>query len=382
MKKKILMAESLGWNSLYRVGSHHYADHFMKHDYDVCWISNPISPFHRVSKSYRKYRSELKEKYYSWRNGGVRKDNLLYYAPMTLLPYANLPLLRSRWVIGNTLKLSFPRLKTYLNRNGFSSVDILWITNPVLNGISDIVKHRRLVTRVADDTGAFEDMPKSIRETERELLERANDVFVTSKILEHRFQWLGSKVHYLPNGVDYDHFRTADKSIPDEYNNIPSPRVIYVGAIAEWLDLEMLKKAASSMTDCSFVIIGEPRVDVSRIISLKNVYFLGGRAYETIPSFISHADVGIIPFKRSRLIESVNPIKLYEYMSCGLPVVASRWKAIEGIGSPALLADSHDDFIVLLKKALEIKDSEPYFRFARENSWDKRFDDVLRILEE
>ena len=68
-----------------------------------------------------------------------------------------------------------------------------------------------------------------------------------------KYEWAGEKIHYLPNGVDFDHFNKADPSLPADYNDIPSPRIVYVGSIAEWFDVELIKKAARTLPACSFV---------------------------------------------------------------------------------------------------------------------------------
>jgi glycosyltransferase involved in cell wall biosynthesis len=98
---------------------------------------------------------------------------------------------------------------------------------------------------------------------------------------------------------------------------------------------------------------------------------------------LQHADVGIIPFKVTPLIESVSPLKLYEYMACGLPVVASRWRELEAINSPARLASSSEEFLRLLHETLarlsDLK-KQQFREFACRNSWQARGESVLKIF--
>lgn len=373
--KKILMAESLPWNAFYKIGSHHYAHQFLNQGCSVCWIANPVSPWHRFSRSYKKYASELDEKYRAWFRGGIQEGRLLAYAPLTLLPFGNNAILNREFVLRNTLRLTLPPLGSYLKRKNFSSVSILWFTNPVMSGLLDIVEHRCAVFRIADDLSAFKNIPATIRKQEELLVERADVVFVTAKTILDRFaSGASGKIHYLPNGVDFAFFHGADRALPEAYNDIPSPRAVYVGAISDWFNLEMVRRAAEQSKDISFVLIGEPRIDLSKLSAMKNIFILGGKAYGDIPAYLKNADVGMIPFKKSALVQSINPIKLYEYMACGLPVVASRWKTLEDANSPALLADSPEEFAGLIRTAVErTNDKKEFINFARKNSWADRF---------
>ncbi|MHB1377732.1 MAG: glycosyltransferase, partial [Candidatus Humimicrobiaceae bacterium] len=79
------------------------------------------------------------------------------------------------------------------------------------------------------------------------------------------------------------------------------------------------------------------------------------------------------------VVDTVNPIKLYEYMACGLPVVSTSWKELELINSPAFLAKSTEEFSESLYGALESGKDKKYLDFAKENSWDKRFEEIIRI---
>ncbi|HSB33186.1 MAG TPA: glycosyltransferase [Nitrospirota bacterium] len=382
MSKKILMADSRSWNAPYRVGSHHYAQQFMRAGYDLCWITHPISPLHRLSRQYKLYAEDILDKYRIWRAGGVREGNLLQYTPLTLLPYANVPVLRSNFVHRNMLRFTVPSLRRYLRKTGFDRVDILWFANPALSGLLDIVSYAKCVFRIADDNAAFQLVPDSVKRAEQQLVGKADAVFVTAQSLQERYAWAQEKLHYLPNGVDFDFFRNSEPPLPKEYETIPGPRVLYVGTIAEWFDMDLLQSAASALLDHSFILIGEPHVNLSALTRMKNVFLLGGRPYKDIPAYMNHADIGIIPFKKSKLVDAINPVKLYEYFACGLPVVATAWKTLEDIKSPALLASSAEEFVALLRRGLAERErnKQEYLAFSRTHSWERRFQDILSTL--
>jgi glycosyltransferase involved in cell wall biosynthesis len=114
---------------------------------------------------------------------------------------------------------------------------------------------------------------------------------------------------------------------------------------------------------------------------------LGRKSFNLIPSYISNCDIGIITFNANHpVVNTINPIKLYEYMACGLPVVSTNWKELELIKSPAYLAGSIDDFVNGLNNFLMVMDKETkvykeaFINFAAKNSWDKRYKQIIEII--
>ncbi len=379
--RKILFAGSQGPRIFTKIGDHHYSEHFQSIDYRVCWLTHPVSPWHYLSGSYRAHATEINDKFFLWKNNGEYHQDIFYYAPFTLLPFTHRPILSSNWVLHNNLKFTCPNLKRFLRKNDFDQVDILWISNPLLFQVLDIVAHKLSVYRITDDVPAFGGVPDKTDRVVVDLIHRVDVVFVTAKTLIEKYAWVGEKLHYLPNGVDFNHFYFSEDSLPEEFQEIPSPRAIYVGMIADWFDVALIEMAANAYPHVSFVLIGESAIDLSPLNTLANVYILGGKPYQTIPAYLKNSDVGLIPFVQNRLVESVNPIKLYEYMACGLPVVSAHWKTVAGLDSPAYLYTSFDEF----KRALELSlagkyDKTKLIDFARQNSWEKQFARVVDIL--
>ena len=187
----------------------------------------------------------------------------------------------------------------------------------------------------------------------------------------------------VPNGVDFEFFGQADKSFPEEYRDIPAPRIVYVGAIDTWFDYrDCFPTPPGNLPECHFVIIGLARTDISAIKGQKNIHILGPKPYERMPQFLSHAQVGMIPFMRNELVEFVNPIKLYEYMACGLPVVSTSWRELRAMNTPARLAEDAGEFVGQLRRALgKGSRSSEYVAYAKVNDWQSRIQQVLEVLE-
>ena len=114
------------------------------------------------------------------------------------------------------------------------------------------------------------------------------------------------------------------------------------------------------------------------------MYFLGRKKHEALPRYIKNAAIGLIPFcldRNKELIAHINPLKLYEYMACGLPVVSSVWKELELLQTPAKLYHSKEEALALLKSLLQEKiDPTIYIDYAARNTWDERTETLLKIL--
>jgi glycosyltransferase involved in cell wall biosynthesis len=122
-------------------------------------------------------------------------------------------------------------------------------------------------------------------------------------------------------------------------------------------------------------------INLTKIASLPNVYILGKRDRDVLPQYLKNADVGVIPWKRGQFTDYAHPNKLYEYMACGLPVVSTRWEELEYIKSPAYLASNHEEFVELLLEASGEKDRRKYIEFAKANSWEHRFEALMKAVD-
>lgn len=380
---RLLMASANYWGSPIQTGSQHYARQFAAADWRVAYLSDQISPLHLLRWKSRAYTAD---KFRLWLRGGVfaGEGRIFAYNHMTLLPVHNAPVLRSEQVARRTFDASVPNVFGMLASAGFDRPDLLWIDHLLYADLTERVPAHSTVYRLADDPRLFpETYPPSLLRRFEPLVRRVDRVIVTARRLQEQVTRVRGDdgVFYIPNGADYDHF-AAEVAAPPEYAEIPAPRVVYAGSLEPWFDLDTLAAAARARPAVSFVIIGPARIPLSAVSRLPNVHVLGPRPYDRLPGYIAHAQAGIIPFRASGQIDAVNPIKLYEYLAAGVPVVATAWAELEHLRAPVLLARSPAEFIDALDEALAGGDSavEERRAFARQNSWAARFERVRAAL--
>ncbi|QCX34371.1 glycosyltransferase family 1 protein [Caloramator sp. E03] len=376
--KKIIFADFKEYDdNTNKLGNHHYADLFANNGYEVLWISNPWN-FLIYFKDKNVYR---KRKSLSLIDRHKLKENIYGFAPYSIFLYGNYPFFNKEKIGLNLHKFIKPNLKETLNKIDFLNVDILWISNPKQYYLKNIVNYKKLIYRIADDFAEFSSFPKSIKSIEEKLINESDLNLAVSKNIIDRKKYLKKDIKYLPNGVDIKNFIRDYYIYPFEFKNNKRPKIIYVGAISEWFDIDLIVYAAEKLKEYDFYIIGQPQID---LLSLKkqNIFILGKRNYYEIPNYLYFSDAAIIPFKVNNMTNSVSPIKLYEYMSVGLNVVSTNFKEMQYINSPAYIANNYDEFCEYIVQAIENKEKnrERNIQFAKENTWEKRFEEIKKYI--
>ncbi|MBP6927486.1 MAG: glycosyltransferase [Caldisericia bacterium] len=230
-----------------------------------------------------------------------------------------------------------------------------------------------------------------IEMAEGELCKKCDTVFVTARSLAKRLSLFNPKTVYMPNAVDSELFRQVRPS--PEIEKIPAPRVVYAGALRWWFDTGLMLEVAQRMPKANFIFIGSERngelgEEGQRLRGLGNVHFFGKKPQEELPSLMSGASCGIIPFRQNSLIASVSPLKLYEYASMGLPTVSVPMEELEGMPEDVVkIAKTSGDFILEIGKAItEGPKKEKIEDFVSKNTWEARIktfeETLLRLWQE
>lgn len=381
------------WDDVLKLSTHHYAEQFARAGAEVLWLSRPLNFGSLVSGRWADARRRKLRLW--WHGGAPVAPRVTAYTPFTLLPYRKLAWLDSCWVARHSLRATMPSLRGILQRHGYAEPDVLWFSDLAQAAVLDLARPRVTVFHVTDDYRQFPSAPASVAQVEREIARRADLLLVTHPQLASRFAALDKPVHYLPHGVEAERF-LSEHAPPVEYAVIPQPRVVYIGAIAEWMAWDVLDALASVLVDCALVFIGTVTAKSpaaherwSRLLLRPNIHWLGPRRRDVVAAYLQHADVGIIPFEPQGLKQYSNPMKVYEYLACGLPV-CSTWPVQDlvggDVGIPMLATRAPRDFAcaVAALASQAARRREAYRQagraFARAQSWAARFARVMDLL--
>ena len=240
-------------------------------------------------------------------------------------------------------------------------------------------------------------LPANLQDKYNYMLKDKENVFVivTAEALKEDVESKRGKekLAFSCNGVDYNHFKNINKNFifdrpfSDVLNN-SNPIIGYYGALASWFDYDLIKYLALQKPNYNIVLIGikyDDSFDKSNLSDYPNIYFLGPKDYNILQNYASNFDVCTIPFLINSITEATSPIKLFEYMALGKPIVTTAMKECKKYSS-VMIANNKEEFVNLIDKSLLINknQTEDYFKLlnkeALENTWEAKADIIINLL--
>lgn len=270
----------------------------------------------------------------------------------------------------------------------------LWTYNPLTTEFFDLRSFSCAIYHCVDEIKAQPGMPVEILEAaEKQLAQNVDVIFTTSsQLTETRRVW-NANTHYLPNVADYRHFATAlaeETSVPSDLAAIPGPRLGFIGAISGYkIDFRLIRHIAEARPDWSIVLIGEvgegdPWTDSSLLRGLPNLHLLGPRSYKKLPAYLKGFDVAMLPNHVNEYTDAMFPMKFFEYLAAGRPVVSVDLKAIREFADVVSIADTPEGFIHAIDGILAggAPELDRRLAVAREYTYEARTRRMLSLGEE
>lgn len=309
-------------------------------------------------------------------------DGLHVLSPLVL------PFHRHRAVRALNARLLPALVRRATRRLDFAAASpILWAYVPQAEALLGTLAPSLVVYHCVDDMAAQAGIDAgAFRAAETRFAARADLVLASAPALAERMRALSHNVLYAPNVADTELFATAlgPGPLDPALAALPAPRIVFTGAIVQTkLDFELLIALARARPAWSFALVGpvgpgDPRTDVSGLEAEPNVHLLGARTYSELPAVLRAADAGLIPYARNALTQSIFPMKVYEYLAAGRPVVSTPLPALAGIAEVATAPDAAG--IAALLDAALANDSEERrverSRTAASHSWERRLREI------
>ena len=323
----------------------------------------------------------------AWKQPGENvKDNITVYRLPPVLPFFNKCRAINRANQKNIAKFVREKMKEH----GFEK-PLLWVYSPVTVDCVDLIPHSGLVYDCVDRHSAYGGLmnPALVDAMELELAKKADHVFATADALADRLRTVQPKTDMIPNGANFERFVQAaqPQPLPDDMQGIPHPIFGFVGALQSCIEYGYLEAAAKARPDWSFVLIGKekPGVDLSALHAMPNVHFLGLKPNEQLPQYLAHFDACLNLFAKSDLSKDVSPLKFYEYLATGRPIVSTKQPDQILQYAPLIeIADSQEEFISACEKSCSDTAPEQIdarIEAGRACSWDSRVAQMCGILE-
>jgi len=206
----------------------------------------------------------------------------------------------------------------------------LYVSNIYFGRVLRFLPRRVAVYDCNDNHLAFPGTPAWALGYLERVVRGVDAVVVSSPLLRAEVEpFAPRRVLEIGNGVDAALFERAATAphLPAEMAALPRPRIGYAGALAEWIDLDLMEHVARSFPHATLVLVGPavgPNVrPAERFAALPNVHWLGPKPHDELPHYVAAMDVCLIPFRITPLTYGVNPNKLWEYFALGKPVVCT-----------------------------------------------------------
>lgn len=285
-----------------------------------------------------------------------------------------------------------PRLvRRAVRRLGMRDV-LLWSFVPQAEVLVDALRPARVLYYCDDDHGAKPGIDaESFDAAERRFTPRADAVLASAPELAEKLGALNPHVELAPNVADTRLFATAlqDGPVDPDIAALPRPRVVFVGSInANAIDIPLVTAVCALRPEWSFAFVGprapgDPTTDISALQQTPNVHLVGARPYDALPAALRGADVAFLPYLTGGAMRSVFPMKTYEYLAAGRPVVSTRLPALAGMDAVAQVGTPEE---VVAAMEHELATDTPERRAARSaaaqsHSWEGRIAQIERIVE-
>jgi glycosyltransferase involved in cell wall biosynthesis len=382
MSKDCILFSTADWDTPSWTNKQHTARHLALQGYRVLYIESVgLRAPTMNGQDLRRIWKRLK--------CGFRPPRLVEPGVWVISPLA-IPF-KQHWAIMRKINQSWLslRIKLFMLSQGFK-LPLVWTYHPFMLETIAPLSYSTLVYHCVDDLSAVPGIDSvAFNAEEQRLLQKCQAVFVTSEALKEKCIAINANTHYFPNVVDLEHFSKAhlELAIPADLEKIPKPRIGYVGTLSDFkVDFFLIYSVAVNKPEWHWVLMGEEREGqhspwVEKLRAMSNVHFLGHRSYEELPNLLRGIDVGTLPTLLNDYTRSMFPMKYFEYLAAGVPVVSTPLDFIHSCNLGLESADNVSNFTLAITRQLKkgrfsIDES---ITFVGENTWDKRITKMLSL---
>jgi glycosyltransferase involved in cell wall biosynthesis len=304
-----------------------------------------------------------------------------------------LPVSGSKWLASFTQDRWFEAVRKAAHEIGITK-PVLWISRPELLRAVGRFGESLSIYHIVDEYGGYTKQNATSRQLlwqdEQSLMDAVDmSIAVSPELIDSR-RGPGRDVVLIENAVDAEKFETAryEMNIPKDLSTIRKPILGYSGLISKRLDLPLLQRLASQHPRWSVVLVGKVdrrncEEELKALEQYDNVHFLGQKEVDEISNYVAGMDIGLLPYELNLETQNISPLKMYEYLAAGLPVVSSRIPAASRHADIVSVAETTDEFIRKCESFIGGDDQVTIDRritFARGNTWDHRVEQISDLM--
>lgn len=304
--------------------------------------------------------------------------NLTCYFPPPCLPFERL----NKWVNLLNQYILFFYIKFFVKPKGTL---ILWINDPYKYLLNKLLRPK-ITVYDCPDAIVFKNNDRKQKvydELKKKVIQDSTVSFFTSNALLEEGKKYSPHCYYVPNGVDVETFERKKYEKFDRTKKASGPILGLVGTIDERIDLDLIVYVVENIPESTVLLVGPVQTRLGDLHQHPRVIITGKRGYEEIPFFINQFDVGLIPYCVNDVTEAVYPVKLHEYLILGKPVVSTNLPEVRPFVNVVRIAKTKGEFVRAIRRTLKENNEDSRKKrveIAKENSWEKRVDQIKRIV--
>jgi glycosyltransferase involved in cell wall biosynthesis len=376
------------WDTPLRTSKHHYIERLAADGHRILYVEMPANPLSAIRR-FGEFTSQVLPRI----RAGVEEvaENIWVISGFVPLPYHS----ALRGILDHPLvnqinqRVLLPRLKAAQASLGFQA-PILLSYYPLAFPIIRELGVGRTIFHIVDEWQGMAGIPRSMAKLTQAMLGHADLTIVTSGRLFERYKHSAKRIELLRHGTDIALFGAvaSGRVVSDPRILVmPGNKIGYYGALHK-LDTKLITQVAEARPDWSFAFVGP----ISGGQGMgghqafpPNIHFLGEKPRADLPAFLAGLDAFWMPFAVNELTKSMCPIKIFEVLSAGIPLVSSDLDECRAVaGHHALFAKSADEHLAQLERASSLRNPEETRLRAesmQDYDWDHRYQKFLRLLQ-
>lgn len=376
----------------FRTRDAHLFEHFQSDERigKILVINRPVSLAEMVFKR-MDWKSNLGSKVIGGKKWQLNQINeKVYYIDFFAFDFIKVAIQGKKW--WNTI---FNNKKIIENINKaleFIGMDnkVLFLENPMAIGIVNKLGEKKFVFDAIDNWLYHPQMKKNksiVEKNYKFISENADLICTVSESLKQFFEKNNKNVYWIPNGVDANRFKPA---IIQQNEKREKPTIGYMGKIQDRVDFDLIEKCLKKYKENKFIIIGPAYSQKEKIEKIKqnytNIEFLGDIHYNNLPYEMKKIDITIIPHKVNKFTNSMNPLKIYEYLAAGKQIITTQIAGADEFTKYVYQANNDDEFVELIQKAIDnyrnVDDISELVvkQLKKENLWKYKTNQIIESL--
>lgn len=213
-------------------------------------------------------------------------------------------------------------------------------------------------------------------ELERELVSKCDEICVSSKGLQEKFERLKKPIFWIPNGMNPEHFTRRTEFPKGAFKGA------YIGAMDNRLDYDLVGELLDKFPKFQLVLVGPIKCKAAeQLLEHSRVDYRGVVSTSEVSSLVEDCEIGLIPFESNDFTKYIYPLKINEYLHMGMAVLSTNFADLSPFKNHIHVVEAFEQAVnVLQNLSIDSGNHRKRIEFAKEQTWEARADKMREVL--